>query len=200
MTRQRLTPDERRTQLLTIGAQLFSERPYEDVWIEEVAERAGVSRGLMYHYFSSKRDFFAAIVRVAVDRILRDTEPDPALPVQDQITHGLDAYLTFVRENQPSVRALNRGELSADTEIRDMVDAELAEQQRRILVALGSGPGQDAVLEASIHGWIAFVRAVVVDWIETDALTEDQVRDLCLRALNGLIGTGSIDTVDVGAS
>jgi AcrR family transcriptional regulator len=52
--RQRLSPERRREQLLQIGARLFAEHPYEDVWIEEVAELAGVSRGLLYHYFPTK--------------------------------------------------------------------------------------------------------------------------------------------------
>jgi AcrR family transcriptional regulator len=53
-SRRRLDPEQRRAQLLDIGARLFAERAYEDVWIEEVAELAGVSRGLMYHYFPTK--------------------------------------------------------------------------------------------------------------------------------------------------
>jgi AcrR family transcriptional regulator len=61
-TRRRLSTGERREQLLSVGARLFSESPYDDVWIEQVAEIAGVSRGLLYHYFPTKRDFFAAVV------------------------------------------------------------------------------------------------------------------------------------------
>lgn len=54
-TRRRLSTEERREQLLSVGARLFSESPYDEVWIEQVAEIAGVSRGLLYHYFPTKR-------------------------------------------------------------------------------------------------------------------------------------------------
>ncbi len=79
-TRRRLSTEERREQLLTVGARLFSEDPYDDVWIEQVAEIAGVSRGLLYHYFPTKRDFFAAVVERESERMLRMTAAVPGCP------------------------------------------------------------------------------------------------------------------------
>ena len=62
-TRRRLSPEDRRSELLDLGADVFGQRPYDEVRIDEIAERAGVSRALMYHYFPDKRAFFAAVVR-----------------------------------------------------------------------------------------------------------------------------------------
>src|SRR6266480_4589396 len=61
--RTRLDIDVRRQQLVEIGSELFAKRPYDEVWVEEIAAAAGVSRGLLYHYFPTKRDFFVAVVR-----------------------------------------------------------------------------------------------------------------------------------------
>jgi len=49
--RRRLSPEDRRAELLALGAEVFGKRPYDEVRIDEIAERAGVSRALMYHYF-----------------------------------------------------------------------------------------------------------------------------------------------------
>lgn len=49
--RRRLTPEDRRAELLDFGTQLFGERHYDDVRMDEVAEQAGVSRALLYRYF-----------------------------------------------------------------------------------------------------------------------------------------------------
>ena len=57
--RRRLSPEDRRSELLALGAEVFGQRPYDEVRIDEIAERAGVSRALMYHYFPDKRAFFA---------------------------------------------------------------------------------------------------------------------------------------------
>uniref|UniRef100_UPI00389AE0D0 helix-turn-helix domain-containing protein n=1 Tax=Mycobacterium sp. HUMS_1102779 TaxID=3383487 RepID=UPI00389AE0D0 len=65
MTRRRLEPQQRREQLLDIGAALFAEKPYEDVFMEDIAERAGVSRATVYHYYPKKRDMYVAIFRRA---------------------------------------------------------------------------------------------------------------------------------------
>ena len=85
-TRRRLSTGERREQLLSVGARLFSESPYDEVWIEQVAEIAGVSRGLLYHYFPTKRDFFAAVVERESERMMRMTAGDSAPPLAFRAT------------------------------------------------------------------------------------------------------------------
>lgn len=187
--RRRLSPDQRRTELLDIGARLFSEHAYTDVRIEEVATLAGVSRGLMYHYFSTKRDFLAAVVQRESDRLLAVTEPDPALSVRDRITAGLDAYLAYIESHAQGVLAVNRGAASADAGIRSIVDAELDVQQRRIVEALAPAATERELVALAVRGWIAFVRTVCIDWLVRPAVTRAQLRRLCLDALTGMLGT-----------
>jgi AcrR family transcriptional regulator len=59
--RSRLEPQQRREQLLDAGAALFAEKPYEDVFMDDIAARAGVSRASLYHYFPSKRDLYTGV-------------------------------------------------------------------------------------------------------------------------------------------
>lgn len=187
--RKRLSPDERRTQLLDIGSRLFADRPYDDVWIEEVADLAGVSRGLMYHYFASKRDFFAEIMKVESARILEITSPDTSLPVTEQVAAGLDAYIRYAASHEHGVRAINRGAMLGDSEIQAILTVELDVQQERILAALPAEVREDDVTRTALRGWVSFVRAVCMDWLDRKTITEDEVRDLCLRALEGLLRT-----------
>jgi AcrR family transcriptional regulator len=56
-----MEPQQRREHLLDTGASLFAEKPYDDVQMEDIAARAGVSRSLLYQHFSSKRDLYVAI-------------------------------------------------------------------------------------------------------------------------------------------
>ncbi len=62
-TRARLDVEERRKQLVALGNELFSKRTYDEVSIDELARAAGISKGLLYHYFPTKRDFYIATVR-----------------------------------------------------------------------------------------------------------------------------------------
>ncbi|OZC48047.1 MULTISPECIES: TetR/AcrR family transcriptional regulator [Nocardiaceae] len=187
--RKRLSPDLRRAQLLDIGSKLFADRPYDEVWIEEVADLAGVSRGLMYHYFASKRDFFAEILKVESARILDTTAPDTSLPVADQVAAGLDAYIRYTVEHEHGVRAINRGAMLGDAEIQAILADELEVQQQRILAALPAEIREDEITRTALRGWVSFVRAVCMDWLDRRSISEDEVKALCLRALDGLLRT-----------
>ncbi|MEV0123116.1 TetR/AcrR family transcriptional regulator [Streptomyces sp. NPDC050703] len=192
-TRRRLTSEERREQLLSVGSRLFAQKPYDDVWIERVAEIAGVSRGLLYHYFPTKRDFFAAVVRRESVRMLRLTAAEPGLPVREQITTGLDAFLGYVESHAQGFRAFHRAEATGDPLVREVYAQGLAAQERQILAALAADPSatetiQDPpALRLAVRGWLAFMVAVCLEWLEEPGLTREEVRDLCAKALLGAI-------------
>jgi AcrR family transcriptional regulator len=190
--RSRLSTGERREQLLRIGARLFAQRPYDDVWIEEVADIAEVSRGLLYHYFPTKRHFVTEVIEAEGKRLLEMTKTDPALPVADQLMAGLDAYLRYVEANEDGYRALHSGTSIAIGNVREIIEGNFAEQGRRILAVLHPDGEPPEALRVVIRGWLAFVVAVCLDWLKHRRLTRDETRDICAKALLDLV-TGSPD-------
>ncbi|MBE8476517.1 TetR/AcrR family transcriptional regulator [Streptomyces justiciae] len=193
-TRRRLSTEERREQLLVVGARLFSESPYDDVWIERVAEIAGVSRGLLYYYFPTKRDFFAAVVERESGRMLRMTAAVPGIPVREQLAAGLDTFLEYVEAHAHGFRAFHRADAAGDQAVRKVYQRALAAQERQILAALAADPEFGAGFEArpettlAVRGWLAFITAVCLEWLRGSELSREQVRDLCARALLGVLG------------
>ncbi|WP_031485534.1 TetR/AcrR family transcriptional regulator [Streptomyces bicolor] len=191
--RRRLSTEERREQLLTVGARLFSESPYDDVWIEQVAEIAGVSRGLLYHYFPTKRDFFAAVVERESERMLRMTAAVPGVPVREQLAAGLDTYLEYVQAHAHGYRAFHRADAAGDQAVRKVYQRALAAQEKQILAAMAADPEFGPVFEKrpdvglAVRGWLAFTTAVCLEWLRGSELSREQVRDLCARALLGVI-------------
>ncbi|MGW1259966.1 TetR/AcrR family transcriptional regulator [Streptomyces sp. NPDC002513] len=194
-TRRRLSTGERREQLLAVGARLFSENPYDEVWIEQVAEIAGVSRGLLYHYFPTKRDFFAAVVERESERMLRMTQAVPGVAVRDQLGASLDTFLAYVEEHAHGFRAFHRADAAGDQAVRRVYQRSLAAQERQILAALAADPefgpavAQRSDLRIAVRGWLAFTTAVCLEWLRGAGLSRDQVRDLCARALWGVIAS-----------
>ncbi|MEU1039392.1 TetR/AcrR family transcriptional regulator [Streptomyces sp. NPDC005551] len=192
-TRRRLSTEERREQLLSVGARLFSESPYDEVWIEQVAEIAGVSRGLLYHYFPTKRDFFAAVVERESGRMLRMTAAVPGVPLREQLAAGLDTFLGYVEEHAHGFRAFHRADAAGDRAVRKVYQRALAAQEQQILGALAADPdlGWDPEsrpeLRIAVRGWLAFTTAVCLEWLRDARLSRAQVRDLCARALLGAI-------------
>lgn len=181
--RTRLSTDERRRQLIAIGAELFATRPYEQVWIEEVAEIAQVSRGLLYHYFATKKDFYAAVVRTEADRLLRLTEPDPALPLADQLNAGLEAYLDYAREHRLGFQLMHNAAIPADEDIRAAHEAAVAQQRDRLLEALRPHIPIDGATRIAVAAWLRFVATVSLDWLEHPEVDRVRIRDLCARTL-----------------
>ncbi|WP_330357675.1 TetR/AcrR family transcriptional regulator [Streptomyces chartreusis] len=192
-TRRRLSTEERREQLLAVGARLFSESPYDEVWIEQVAEIAGVSRGLLYHYFPTKRDFFAAVVERESARMLRMTAAVPGIPVREQLGAGLDTFLEYVEAHAHGYRAFHRADAAGDQAVRKVYRRALAAQEKQILAAMAADPEFGPVcarrpdVPLAVRGWLAFTTAVCLEWLRGADLSRDQVRDLCTRALLGVI-------------
>jgi AcrR family transcriptional regulator len=187
---RRLAPEARRDQIVDVGAKKFSGQPYEHVRMADVAAEAGISRALVYRYFPTKRDLFAAVYQRASDRLLKESEIVPNLALAEQIKAGLDAHFDFFVENARTVLVANRGPLAGDPMIEGIISAELAELRRRMLD--GSELRGRARVRASIalSGWLAFVRAVCVEWLADPdrVLSREEVRELCMSALESALG------------
>lgn len=205
-TRTRLSTEERRAQLLAIGGELFAGRPYDEVSIEEVAEIAGVSTGLLYHYFPSKRAFFGAIVDHESAKLLAASAPDPTLPPLEQLKAGLEIYIDYARAHPDGFRMAQQQAAITGSEI-NAIDRERVTAQRDRMVAgfyllltAEGGPDLDAAgVEAAkiaIAGWLVFVPAAILNWLDNPTISRDQLRDLCVRTLWSAVGLGDAGSGD----
>src|SRR5690242_6201096 len=95
----RLQVDERRQQLIDAGAKLFAEHAYEEISMREVAQAAGVSKPLLYHYFPSKIELFKAAVGEKAAELAALIEPTGHASPLEQLNEGLDAYLAWIEDN-----------------------------------------------------------------------------------------------------
>jgi AcrR family transcriptional regulator len=186
--RRRLSVDERRAELLRIGMRLFSARAYDEIWVEEIAELAGISRGLLYHYFPSKRDFYVAVSRAAAAEAGELTAPDPSLPPAERLRAGIDAFVRYADEHSHGFLTAYRGSLSGDSEVRAIVEEGRDRQAARILETVAGDAEPPTLLRLAVHGWIAFAQNVIARWLEERDATREAVRELLSGALSGVIG------------
>lgn len=185
--RRRLTPQDRRRQLLDVGAAMFATRPYESVLMEEIAERAGVSRALLYKHFPSKHDLFAAVYREAADGLLDATELDTDTPFVDQIGAGLDTHIEYFAANASAVLAANRT-LAGDPTIQAIITGELAVLRQRMIDASGLDGSDRDRLAAVLTAWLVFVRVLVLDWLANPTFGRTDLHTICMGALTGALG------------
>ena len=108
-SRVRMSPDSRREQLLTLGVRLFATRSLDDLSIEMLAEEAGISRGLLYHYFGNKQEFHTAVVQRAADDLFAVTAPTGDGSPLEQLAGSLERYVDYVVANFNGYVSLLRG-------------------------------------------------------------------------------------------
>src|SRR6266850_369397 len=122
----RLDPEERRERLIELGLKMLSLETPERVPVDEIAAAAGISRGLLFHYFPTKRDFYVAVARAAADQLLEVTKPDPELHHMERLHAGLAAYVDYVAANETLYIALVRGAAGSDKELQAISEATRA--------------------------------------------------------------------------
>jgi len=195
-SRRRLSPDDRRNELLALGAEVFGQRPYDDVRIDEIAERAGVSRALMYHYFPDKRTFFAAVVRAESERLFEatNTPPEPGQSLFDQVREGVLAYVRYDEEHPHGAWAAYVGMGRSDPVLRGIEDVDNDRQANRIThrIMAAVGGAMDSKVErdlrVTVYGWLAFTFEMCRQRLIDPSIDAGYAADACAHALLDAIG------------
>jgi AcrR family transcriptional regulator len=183
--RTRLQVDIRRQQLLELGLELFARQTYDGLSIDEIAKRAGVSKGLLYHYFPSKRAFYIAAVKAAADQLLEETdidrhgsgpEPDP-----EGVREVLRALLSYVSRRRAEYVFLVSG-VGSDPEVGEILeDTRGALIQRMFMRLARFGVVDDPPTRLRLRGWIGFLEGSTLDWLRTQELEPDAFLELLVQ-------------------
>jgi AcrR family transcriptional regulator len=188
--------DSRRAQLLELGLGLFGTRSYDEVSIDDIARAAGVSKGLLYHYFGGKRAFYVAVVRDGARRLLEAMEPDPQLAPPARALAGLDAYLHFVEDRADAYAALVTGGLGADPEVAEILEGTREQLVVSMLTDLGLD-GPRPAYRLSMRAWVGGVETACVDWLRRPELPRAQLLQLLLGGLQGALASAyAVDPVE----
>lgn len=138
--RQRLKPEVRRESLLQAAASVFAERGYEAARIEQVADAAEVSPGLLYRHFAGKKELYSEVLQRADAELLEHmaAAAAPGQPSHSRLEHGVDAVLAFIEEHPVLWQLLVRDVV--DPEIKALRDATYAHAVSVVAVQLELDP------------------------------------------------------------
>lgn len=187
----RLDRDERREQILLCAHQLFETNNFSAVSTVEIAEAAGVTRGLLHHYFGTKRELYLEVVREMV-RL-----PELPLPVdaagrtvEDVLDESVAMWLDRVQENKRTWLAAVGGEgLGSDPEVESIVERARETVATQLLVVLGieTEPERSPELFAVIRAFGAMAEGATAEWLRRGRLDRDQVHTLLTRTLLAMV-------------
>src|SRR3954454_5545856 len=94
--RVRLSPEARRAQLIDLGVEMLATRRLDELSVELIANTAGISRGLLFHYFPSKQQFHLEVARAAAAEMIRRTEPDTSQTPVAALRGALTSFMDYV--------------------------------------------------------------------------------------------------------
>ncbi|MCA9604070.1 MAG: TetR/AcrR family transcriptional regulator [Myxococcales bacterium] len=163
--RTRFTVEDRRAQLLELGLRLFAEHAYDDVSIDDIASAAGISKGLLYHYYGGKRAFYVACVSHAAERLVERTHMPDTIPEPERARAGLEAYFDYVEEHETAYVALMRSGIGNDPEVAQIVENTRTRIVERALVVMGIEEPRP-VFRAATRTWIGGVEAACLEHLE----------------------------------
>jgi AcrR family transcriptional regulator len=166
--RTRLSPEQRREQLLDLGVRLLAHRSLDELSIDLLAEEAGISRGLLYHYFGNKHAFHEAVVRRAADDLIEQTAPPAEGEPMERMLTSLAAYLDYVVANHEGYLSLVKAAAGGNETLREIYEEARSALNGRIFREDAQGdiiPDTPAT-RLVVRGWSAMVEELVLSWID----------------------------------
>lgn len=198
----RMGRDERRAQVLRIAQDLFATEGFHHVSMDDIADRAQVSKPVLYRHFPSKLDLYLAVVDqcgadllAAVENAVEPIEQGPVRRGDGRavVSAVVRAYIMFVEVAGESSALLFESDVTHDADVRARVEHASAEASRRIAAVLGQvtglGPDQSATLAVSL---IAMAQSAATHRFRTSGdvdaeRTADLVAELAWGGVAGLI-------------
>ena len=158
--RRRLSAPERRRQLVAIGLAKIVEKPIQDLPMDDIAAEAGISRGLLFHYFPTKTDFYLSCIAAAGRRMLRTTAPDEDLPGEAQVEMVTRLMVEQIERRRDFYLALVHGHGVADPRVSEVMESVRDGSTARVMDALDVPERQRDVVRA----WWAYTEDRALTW------------------------------------
>ncbi|WP_405181391.1 TetR/AcrR family transcriptional regulator [Nocardia sp. NBC_01377] len=187
--RRRLEPDERRAQILACAIDMFGERPYAAVSTAGLAQRAGVARGLINHYFGNKRDLYLAVVHRMVTLPRIDDMVVPTGTARERVEASVNWLLDTIAEHGNTwVKVTSHEGVGNDPEVQQILDeADDAAAERMLLMVGMADSAHGAQLRALVRAFGGLVKVAGREWIVRGTLRRDEVHALLVDMLTTLV-------------
>lgn len=195
VTRTRMTGRERREQLLGVARSVFAEKGYAASSVEEIADRAGVTRPVVYEHFGGKEGVYAVVIDREVTRLsellarpLRESRGN-----REAAEWAATEFLRFIEDEPDGFRLLLRdGPPGSGRGTLASVLADVAERVARLLAEAFDERGLDpATAPMYAHMLVGAVAQVGEWWLEAREPSRDAVIahiiNLMWKGLSGLV-------------
>ena len=170
---------------------MLATRTLDELSVDVLAEQAGISRGLLFHYFKNKQDFHRAVVRRAADELLARTKPDLSQDPTTRLTGSLAHYIDYVLANHQAYISLVRGAAGGDEALLEIFEQTRSTMTARITDNLAVFGVQDSpTVRLMARGWSALVEEAVLGWVADPQLSKDELLRVLTATLPAVLSAG----------
>jgi AcrR family transcriptional regulator len=187
--RTRLDPDRRREQILAAAMDLFATSGAAGTSVDAVAERAGVTRGLVHHYFGNRRELFLAVLErsLAIPDGIALVPPGPGGPIEEVLGRAVEQWMDMVEEAGGMWRGVAGSLAEGDPDVERIYLAARDDLVERIIAGLPFPADLDRdALRGALRSYAAFARVATDEWLVRGTLDRDRTRTLLTATLVAL--------------
>ena len=188
--------ESRRQEIVAAALEVLAHREVNRISMSDIADEAGSSPALIYHYFGTKLGLAEAALGMTADQLIERWERVPDADIQTFLDATLTAYLDFLEEHPASWSALLRGVGDPTlATIAQRVDDHATGFALRKLAEIGLvGP----LIETGVRGWLELVKGTCLTWLSTGEPTRPILQAFLAHAFMGCVQAASSTDDELG--
>jgi AcrR family transcriptional regulator len=185
----RLGPEARREQILLTARDLFEQKGFAAVSMSDVAAAAKVTRGLVHHYFGSKRELYLEVVRSVLAEAPTLVAAAEAASLQEMVQRNASLVLDYLGSNRGMLLAIApSGDLGRDPEVAKLADVARESAIDQVIANhLGDPSAAPPEARLVIRAFLGLVEAAAREWLFRERATRPQVEALLAQTILALI-------------
>jgi AcrR family transcriptional regulator len=193
VNKSRLPRDERRALLLAAALEVFTTAGYHSAAMDEIADRAKVSKPVLYQHFPSKLDLYLAVLDLHIDSLVFEIQkaisstPDN----KDRVYATVNTYFSFIEKEGEAFRLLFESDMSVEPQVHERLNRMTYDCAAAVsaVIAIDTGLSKEASMLIGV-GMIGYAQVTARHWLERDSKLTKQnavelVHNLMWRGISG---------------
>jgi len=189
----RLPRDERRAQLLVAALEVFTTAGYHSAAMDEIADRAKVSKPVLYQHFPSKLDLYLAVLDLHIDSLVFAIQKAIAANRENsaRVAATVEAYFGFIDSEGEAFRLLFESDMNVEPQVRERLNRMTYDCAAAVsaVISIDTGLGKEESMMLAV-GIIGTVQTTARHWLDRDGKIDRQratelVMNLIWRGISG---------------
>ncbi|MEY4314291.1 MAG: TetR/AcrR family transcriptional regulator [Actinobacteria bacterium] len=189
----RLPRDERRAQLLVAALEVFTVAGYHSAAMDEIADRANVSKPVLYQHFPSKLDLYLAVLDLHIDSLVFAIQKAIASNRENsaRVAATVEAYFGFIDSEGEAFRLLFESDMNVEPQVRERLNRMTYDCAAAVsaVISIDTGLGKEESMMLAV-GIIGTVQTTARHWLDRDGKIDRQratelVMNLIWRGISG---------------